>query len=105
MHMCNLRHTDTKFAKQIAISQGYLSKLKDKIIQKMRDAEKKLRDAQYGPEDWAWIDPTKFFGEDNDDLSVGDQDCRRGICGVRDNAERRRLSADERHAALCRQRP
>jgi hypothetical protein len=67
MHMRNPRHTDTEFAKLIGISQSYLSRRQSKIIQKMRDAGKKLRDPQDGPKDWSWIDPTKFFGEDNDD--------------------------------------
>jgi RNA polymerase sigma factor (sigma-70 family) len=67
MHMCNPHHTDTEFAKSTGISQGHLSKLKAKIVQKMRVADKKLRDAQDAPEAWHWIDPTKFFGEDNDD--------------------------------------
>jgi hypothetical protein len=32
---------------------------------------------------------------------LGNQDCRRGLCGFCHDAERRRLSTYERHATLC----
>jgi hypothetical protein len=66
-HMSNPQCTGTEFAKKIGISQGYLSKQRSKIILKLQHAGKKFLDNQDRQESWFWVDPTKIYGEDDND--------------------------------------
>jgi hypothetical protein len=60
---------DTKIAEEIGVSQGYFSKLKPKIIEKLRQGRKKLCGTETDDRE-VWSDINGFFdffeGEDDD---------------------------------------
>src|SRR5262249_25278267 len=52
----NTRRTDTEIAEVLGISQGYYSKLKDKIVLKLREGRKRLYGAPESSEIWSHIE-------------------------------------------------
>jgi DNA-binding CsgD family transcriptional regulator len=57
---------DTKIAKEIGVSQGYFSKLKPRIIEKLRQGRKKLYGAETDDRE-VWSDINVFFEGEGDD--------------------------------------
>jgi hypothetical protein len=62
----NTRKTDTEIAEIVGVSQGYYSKLKDKIILKLREGRKRFYGAPENQDIWSHIDEHGIFDNGDD---------------------------------------